>query len=640
MSNNNKGKFKDRLKRMKLYRIAKFRNMVLINGILKIRNEERKYKDFGTLRIYNDNMYLRNIHRVSNVAISTMGVGSAIVKSTIFNTSNNKAAKKNNNIIKKDVDKKNQQDINNSKFDVKDNNNNNNNNNNNKIPNSVKTGMGIGIAVAGAVVSNLIDDKDKRVKDNKNLVKSDMKKQEMEDSLFNSMESYNNEEEREDIIGFNSFSNSIKGGLATGAAVVGSILSNNNIDTKNEVSKDKSNKNIKNSRDNSGRGIYKAGRDYIVIDKISDKDIVNGDKKTYLANQIIKKIKKQYEKKLNEIEVLESGLYLLDEKSRNELDLEKCKKIRKEINDMIKKINHIIEQYNIYKSFNFDIDMLDIDDRSLVDDISDFKRIYETADIKRRLVSDYELISEYQNLYYNLDNIRDDVILLEKNTDKKINDLDDRDKKIRVVTKNVFNIDEICEDCVKFLENQDKYLNSILDRINHIDVDSVTNYRLNGFTDLLFSSVRYLGLLSISPLAGFVPGIAISTLATRNMIHNLRNSLSIDRITSTVYRAEDFRFELNKKLYDIDYNVNVIDMSLDDIKDLKKEFLNQYNYKINDHHKILSSINKIESSLYRQKDKLAILKKKMEISKKSNEETSNKVRVLEKESRPVVEKNV
>ena len=632
MANNNKGKFKDRLKRMKLYRIAKFRNMVLINGILKIRNEERKYKDFGTLRIYNDDMYLRNNHRVSNVAISTMGVGSAIVKSTIFNTSNNKAAKKDNNIIKKDVDKENEQNINNSKLDVKD--------NNNRISNSVKTGIGIGIAVAGAVVSNLIDNKDKRVKDNKNLVKSDMKKQEMEDSLFNSIDYYNNKEKNGNKIRYNSFSNNVKDVLATGAAVVGSILSNNNIDTKNEVSKDKSNKNIKNSRDNSGRGIYKAGRDYIVIDKISDKDIVNGDKKTYLANQIIKKIKKQYEKKLNEIEVLESELYLLDEKSRNELDLEKCKKIRKEINDMIKKINHIIEQYNIYKSFNFDIDMLDIDDRSLVDDISDFKRIYETADIKRRLVSDYELISEYQNLYYNLDNIRDDVILLEKNTDKKINDLDDRDKKIRVVTKNVFNIDEICEDCVKFLENQDKYLNSILDRINHIDVDSVTNYRLNGFTDLLFSSVRYLGLLSISPLAGFVPGIAISTLATRNMIHNLRNSLSIDRITSTVYRAEDFRFELNKKLYDIEYNANVINMSLDEIKDLKKEFLNQYNYKIDDHHKILSNINMIESSLYRQKDKLAILKKKMEISKKSNEETLNKVRVLEKESRPVVEKNV
>ena len=632
MANNNKGKFKDRLKRMKLYRIAKFRNMILINGVLKIRNEGRKYKDFGTLRIYNYNMYFRNSHRVSNVAIFTMGVGSDIVESTIFNTSNNKVEKKDNNIIKKDVDKENEQNINNSKLDVKD--------NNNRISNSVKTGIGIGIAVAGAVVSNLIDDKDKKVKDNKNLVKSDMKKQEMEDSLFNSMESYNNEEEREDIIGFNSFSNSIKGGLATGAAVVGSILSNNNIDKKNEVYKDKSSKKIKSSKDNSGRGIYKAGRDYIVIDKISDKDIVNGDKKTYLANQIIKKIKKQYEKKLSEIEVLESGLYLLDEKSRNELDLEKCKKIRKEINDMIKKINHIIEQYNIYKSFNFDIDMLDIDDRSLVDDISDFKRIYETADIKRRLVSDYELISEYQNLYYNLDNIRDDVILLEKNTDKKINDLDNRDKKIRDVTKNVFSIDEICEDCVKFLENQDKYLNSILDRINHIDVDSVTNYRLNGFADLLFSSVRYLGLLSISPLAGFVPGIAISTLATRNMIHNLRNSLSIDRITSTVYRAEDFRFELNKKLYDIEYNANVINMSLDEIKDLKKEFLNQYNYKIDDHHKILSNINMIESSLYRQKDKLSILKKKMEISKKSNEETLNKVKVLEKESRPVVEKNV
>ena len=626
MSSNNKGRFKDRLKKMKLYRIAKLRNMVLINGVLKTKNKETSFKIFGTLKIYNNNLFSRDSYNIKNVAISGISVGTTLL-GTVINIEKNVDSDRKTEIIKD-----------NKKVDKKDRDNN--------ISNKVKSGLSVGVAVVGTVVTNMVGKKDGMDKENKTIAESDKKTTYKEDAevygeaidskdTIDIRKIIDNMEEKQDMNKINNAINNMRSGLAVGAAVASKVVNNNNMDYEK-----KSDKKIRKNNDNSGRGIYKAGNDYILVDKISDKDIIDGNKKTYLANQIIKKIKKQYEKKLSEIEVLESGLYLLDEKSRNELDLEKCKKIRKEINDMIKKINHIIEQYNIYKSFNFDIDMLDIDDKTLVDDISDFKRIYETADIKRRLVSDYELISEYQSLYYNLNNIRDDVISLEKNTDKKINDLDNRDKKVENITKDLFNIDEVCEDSVNFLNDQNDYLNSIFEKINHIDVDHVANYRLNGFTNLLFSSVRYLGLLSLSPLAGFVPGIAISTLATRNMIHNLRNSLSIDRITSTVYRAEDFRFELNKKLYDIDYNANVIDMSLDEIKDLKKEFLNQYNYKIDDHHKILSNINKIESSLYRQKDKLSILKKKMEISKKSNEETLNKVKVLEKNSKPIVERNV
>ena len=69
--------------------------------------------------------------------------------------------------------------------------------------------------------------------------------------------------------------------------------------------------------------------------------------KDELRTKIIYKIKKEFNRSIDEIEILEAKLYDLREQNNEELELEKAEKIKEEINETIKKINEIIENYNI-----------------------------------------------------------------------------------------------------------------------------------------------------------------------------------------------------------------------------------------------------------------------------------------------------
>ena len=71
----------------------------------------------------------------------------------------------------------------------------------------------------------------------------------------------------------------------------------------------------------------------------------NNNQLEELKHKIISKIKTDFNKKLAELEVLESELNEIKEKNQNELELEKVKKLKDEINSIIEKINAIIEEY-------------------------------------------------------------------------------------------------------------------------------------------------------------------------------------------------------------------------------------------------------------------------------------------------------
>ena len=66
--------------------------------------------------------------------------------------------------------------------------------------------------------------------------------------------------------------------------------------------------------------------------------------KDELRTKIIYKIKKEFNRSIDEIEILEAKLYDLREQNNEELELEKAEKIKEEINETIKKINEIIEK--------------------------------------------------------------------------------------------------------------------------------------------------------------------------------------------------------------------------------------------------------------------------------------------------------
>lgn len=577
-SNGNKGKFSDRLKRMKLFRYAK-RLKLKVNGLSLVRSDvvERKV--------------------VNGAAVTIAFVGSGInnvinTKETIDNS------KTNDNVNLKiddkyDIKKDNQQkSVDNDKI-ILDTENEVVEKNGNNLKNKAISAASVGAAVIGAVGVNLLGGTSAK-----------------SDSLSSN----------------SSYDKSVSGIGRDDTLNNDSVLDTFS-DKKIEYG-DQANRSFKQ--------VFKSGNDIILIDKINNNDIFNGDKKTYLAAQIIKKTKKEFEKKLDELEVLESELYLLNDKNENELDLEKCKEIKKEIEKVLEKINHIIGQYNIYRYNQLLVNTIDIDDHTLADDINDFKRLYEGAEIQRRLASDYVLINKYQSLYSNLENIKTNFDVVWKRNEDKVVDYEKRDKKYDDIKRSIGNIDKFNDDCKYYVDMQNKYISDITSKVGKINVDEVVNYRFVGFGNLVGGTLRYLTMLFSRPFSSNLAGIAFQSYTANRMVNNLRNALRLERISNTVYTVENMQYELDKRIESIDYNFDSVTDSISNVKKLKSEFMEQYNYDIPGYNDTLKKINDIEDLLYNNQIKLNTIKNKLKLNKKLNKNALHKCKILEKESKPIV----
>ena len=159
---------------------------------------------------------------------------------------------------------------------------------------------------------------------------------------------------------------------------------------------------------------------------------INNDKNDEIEQlkvNIIKKIKREFEKKNAELDVLESELYFINKDNDLEVELEKVEDLKKKIQSIITKINDIIEQYNIYNT-NYELDdTIYIDNNNIVDDIILFKNIVDSYKDKNNLVREYKLLDEFRELYNKLDHITEVANQLVIDNQNKINEYDIRDKK-------------------------------------------------------------------------------------------------------------------------------------------------------------------------------------------------------------------
>lgn len=578
-NNGNKGKFSDRLKRMKLFRYArKFK--LKVNGLSLVRADVIEKKV------------------VNGAAVTIAFVGSSINKAinTKETVDNSKAG---NNTILKTGDKYNIKEDNQQKFVDNDKtilgtNSEVTEKSDDSLKNKAISAASVGAAVIGAVGVNLLGGTSAK-----------------SDTLSSN----------------SSYDKSVNG-----------INNNSNSNTFNSFDLPKKEIDYGDQSNRSFKQVFKSGDDIIIVDKIDNNDITNGDKKTYLAAQIIKKTKKEFEKKLSELEVLESELYVLNDKNANELDLEKCKEIKKEIEKILKKINHIIDQYNIYKYNELLVNTIEIDDHSLADDITDFKRLYEGAEIQRRLASDYDLINKYQSLYDNLENIKNDFDVVWKKNENNVIDYEKRDKKYDDIKHNIGNIDKFNDDCNYYVNVQNKYIDDINSKVGKINVDEIVKYRFVGFGNLVGGTLRYLAMLFSRPFSSNLAGIAFQSYAANRMVNNLRNALRLEKVTNTVYTVENMQYELDKRIESIDYNFDSVSDSINNVRKLKLEFMEQYNYEIPGYNDTLKKINDIENLLYNNQIKLDIIKNKLKLNKKLNQDALHKCRILEKESKPFIER--
>ena len=351
-----------------------------------------------------------------------------------------------------------------------------------------------------------------------------------------------------------------------------------------------------------------------------------------LKAKIITKIKNDFSKKLAELEVLESELYDLKEQNEYELEIDKIKIIKEKINETIKKINEIIAEYSIYKK-NYNLDNItDLNDSLLIDDIVEYKYLVESDALNKKLVKEYKLLEEYQNLYKKLDKIKEisDEIINENK--EKISKLQKEELKHEGIKKSVETLDKTMNRCKEEINKQNDYLNKLMSKVNNITKEEIINYKFNLFNDLLNNSLLFISTISLNKKLPIIPRIFINTLVTNQLVRNLYQSMNPEKTTEIKYSAIDYDKEISSKINDIDYTSNVISDTLSTIKNIKSEFLGQYNSQLKGYTETLTKINKLEELVINNQYKVETIKEKLSKSRDQNQEKILKLENLKKNS--------
>lgn len=360
----------------------------------------------------------------------------------------------------------------------------------------------------------------------------------------------------------------------------------------------------------------------IFKDNISVKGQDEGVKK--LEKQIIDLIKKDLIKTLSEVELIYTDLYILSEINGDSVVLEECKKELDLIQKMLKKIDQLKEQYD-YLRDNYDFDYLLVtgDNNDLVDKIIELKRNFDDNQV-RAVVDDYKLLDEYKALYLTIDELKEKTAKFQEEKEREEEKLKERDINFEDLKKNVFNVEDAGREYEMFIKNQMELIKELNEKIGKISSYEETVYKLNGVKKLMMQSFKYFGLLMLNPFKGLIPSIAVSTLATRNMIMNLRGQISMSKEKQIVYEATDYSSLLNSAIDDMDLTGNMIDQTLFDIVKLKQQYkseFEEYYADFEEYRTVIARLNDMENTIMVNKIKVELLKKRAREQKKENEKT-------------------
>lgn len=343
--------------------------------------------------------------------------------------------------------------------------------------------------------------------------------------------------------------------------------------------------------------------------KMKDKGIGSKD----LEKRIINLIKKNLIKTVNELEILQSELYLLSEVNGEDKTLNECREALATVKDMLYKVDALKKKYDFLKD-NYDFEyMLETDDKELIDNIILLKDKFSNNEVKAT-VADYKLLDVYKYLYLKIDKLKEDTVRFEEEKERELQKLKERDIDFDRLKKNVYNISRMDEEYKRFIDRQNDYLERLNKDISKIKEKEVYSYRLNGFNALLFNSFKYVGLLMLSPLKGVIPAISTETLITKNVVANLYNNLEWEESKKVVYEAFDYSGEINRAINDLDYTSNIVDSTLDDIVKLKIQYNQQFKKYRGDfleYEKVIGKINDMENKILGNKIKIEIMKKHM-----------------------------
>ena len=282
-----------------------------------------------------------------------------------------------------------------------------------------------------------------------------------------------------------------------------------------------------------------------------------------------------------------------------------------------------------YLRDNYDFEyILELDDRPLIDDIIGYRESLskiKTSPINNKL----KLLGEYQYLYLNLDKLIDRTEQIKEISDKRVEELSLRDQNYKEAKNKIVNISEI-ENCTSKIINKNKmYLEELSKKVDKITEEKYIEKKLEGMNGFFTSSLRYIFLLTLTPLRGIFPGIAARTIATRKLLHGMLENMHYKTKEKSLFLADNYLDEINNKIYNIKDLEDNIDSAIEEVKKLKKEFQDEFlAYNLPEYAKAYKKLELIETNILNNKEKTRIIKEKFIKNKTLNKNTLLKVRKL------------
>lgn len=362
-------------------------------------------------------------------------------------------------------------------------------------------------------------------------------------------------------------------------------------------------------------------------DKSADVNTINS-----IELSILLKIKKKINRLNNECDIIESEAYLIKKYGNDKNLLEKAIVIRKEIEVLEEKLSEINKNINNIKE-NILIEPESINDEDLVDAILKYKELI--SDIEQsKLPNKIKLLEEYKRLTIKLEELDMKTKNLEIESKTREKELSERDSRYKEAKEKMLNLDEINNRCDDIIKNNKIYLDKLSSKIGTINKTKYTKYKLQGLNNLLSTSLKYIGLLSLTPLRGILPGIAAKTYATRKLVGSMYHSLHYEKQEKIVYSFENYNLELNNRICSISTVEENIDLALQDISNLKGEFIDKFlKYNLPEYNEAYKKIELLEQDVLNSRKKISLMKNKLIENKKTNKETLTKVRKLNSNSK-------
>ena len=373
-------------------------------------------------------------------------------------------------------------------------------------------------------------------------------------------------------------------------------------------------------------GVYRNdGTNYKYDCKLSEDEL----KKISLQKEIISLIKKKLVNSINQLEILQSELYVLNQVDSGNIYLDQCREDIKEIKKLLSKVKALKEKYDYLKdTVDFEY-MLEYGDNFLIDKILELKELCYREVIKQT-VEDYKILDEYKYLYLKIDKFEEDVIKFEENKKDRAEKLKQRDIDFDKLKEEIYDVDVENDRYNSFVSEQQLLLNELNEKMFNIDMNEMVSYKLKGFNQLLGNSFKYLGLLLVNPLKGLIPGIATETLVTKNLVYNLYKNLEWEENRKIVYDTIDFSDSINNAINNLDSASLLVDSTLEEIVKLKSRYMNEfsmYEGYFSSYNDAIKKINKMENAILGNKIKIEMMRQRM---KEKEMENKNKLEMVKK----------